>query len=78
MKQLSEYEQLALNRLGQSIHDGEWSNAGLVQLIELAKDYLNPIPMQEYANSHGLTYNGLKKQNKAIKLFNQNFIIDNE
>ena len=62
MNKLSEYEQLALNKLGQSIQDGNWSNDGLVQLIELVKDFLNPIPMQEYANNHGLTYNGLKKQ----------------
>jgi hypothetical protein len=78
MKQLSEYEQLALKRLGQSIQDGKWSNDGLVQLIELSKDFLNPVPMQEYANNHGLSYNGLKKQNKAILLFNQKFIIDND
>ena len=78
MNNLSEYEQLALNKLGQSIHDGKWSNDGMVQLIELVKEYLNPVPMQEYANTHGLTYNGLKKQNKAIILFNQKYIIDNE
>ena len=51
MEQLSEYEQLALNKLGQSIHDGKWSNTGLVQL---------------------------KKQNKAVLLFNQKYIIDNQ
>ena len=78
MNKLSEYETIALKRLGQAIQDGNWSNSGLVQLIELAKEFLNPIPMQEYANNHGLTYNGLKKQNKAVKLFNQKFIIDND
>lgn len=78
MEQLSEYEQLALNKLGQSIHEGKWSNDGLVQLIELCKEFLNPITIQEYADSHGLSYNGVKKQNKAIILFNQKYIIDNE
>jgi len=78
MEQLSEYEQLALNKLGQSIHEGKWSNTGLVQLIELLKDFLNPITIQEYANTHGLSYNGVKKQNKAVLLFNQKYIIDNQ
>jgi len=78
MEQLSEYEQHALNKLGQSIHEGKWSNDGLVQLIELLKDFLNPITIQEYANTHGLSYNGVKKQNKAVLLFNQKYIIDNQ
>ena len=78
MKQLTEYEQLALNKLGQSIHEGKWTNDGLVQMLELCTEYLNPIPMLEYAKKHGISYNGLKKQNKAVKIFNQNFIIDNE
>jgi len=78
MNKLSEYEQLALNKLGQSIHDGKWSNEGLVQLIELVKDYLNPITMLEYSKKHGISYNGLKKQNKAVKILNQKFIIDNQ
>jgi len=78
MKQLSEYEQLALKRLGQSIQDGKWSNNGLVQLIELSKDFLNPISIQEYANNNGLTYNGAKKRNVSFKLFGQKYIPDND
>jgi len=64
MNEISEYEQFALNKLGQTIHEGKWSNDGLVQLIELIKEYLNPVPMQEYANKHGISYNGLKNKIK--------------
>lgn len=39
MPQLTEYEQKALNKLGESIQSGKWSNDGLVQLIELVGDF---------------------------------------
>lgn len=35
MTKLTEYETLALHKLGESIHNGKWSNEGMVQLIEL-------------------------------------------
>jgi hypothetical protein len=78
MNKLTEYEQLALNKLGQSIQDGKWSNNGMVQIIELVKDFLNPITMLKYAKQKGISYNGLKKQNKAVTILGQKYIIDNE
>lgn len=33
--QLSDYEINAIRKLGQAIHEGKWSNAGLVELIKL-------------------------------------------
>ena len=78
MNQLTEYEQLSLNKLGESIQSGKWSNAGLVQLIELSVSYLNPVPMLDFAKQKGISYNGLKKQKKAVKILNQKYIIDNE
>lgn len=41
MTQLTQYEILALQKLGESIHQGKWSNDGMVQLIELVSEYLN-------------------------------------
>ena len=78
MTKLSEYETLALSKLGESIHDGKWSNDGLVQLVELTIEYLNPIPLQEYADNNGISYNAAKKRNVAIKILNQKYVIDNE
>lgn len=49
MNQLSQYEILALKKLGEAIQHGRWSNEGLVQLIELAGDYLNLQTIPAYA-----------------------------
>ena len=77
MKQLSQYEQNSLNKLGEAIHSGKWSNDGMVQLIEPIIDYLNPVPLLKYGKDNSISYNGLKKQNKAVKILNQKYIIDN-
>jgi len=50
----------------------------MVQIIELIEIYLNPVPMLKYAKDNGISYNGLKKQKKAVKLLNQYFIPDNQ
>lgn len=78
MLQLSEYEKNALRKLGESIHEGKWSNEGMVQLIELTADYLNPVPLLKYAAVTGMSYNGVKKRNIAKTIINQKYIIDNE
>lgn len=78
MNQLSEYEKQSLDKLGETIHAGKWSNEGLVKMIELVCMYLNPIPIQQYANQRGKTYNGIKKTIPAVRILGQKFIIDNE
>lgn len=78
MSDLSKYEIDSLNKLGQTIHSGKWSNAGLVRLIELALTYLNPITLQQYAEKKGITYNGALKRNKHIEFLETKYIIDNE
>jgi len=78
MTKLSEYERLALNKLGESIQNGKWSNDGLVQLIELSIEYLNPISLQKYADNNEISYNAAKKRNVAIKILNQKYVIDND
>lgn len=35
MPQLTDYEMNAINKLGETIHQGKWSNDGLVELIKL-------------------------------------------
>ncbi|PZX18089.1 hypothetical protein LX69_01126 [Breznakibacter xylanolyticus] len=78
MKQLSDYERLSLSKLGNSIHAGYWSNDGLVQLIELCCIYLNPIPIQQYANERNKTYNGIKKTVPSVSILGHKYIIDND
>ena len=76
--ELSQYEKTALNKLGQTIHEGKWSNTGLVQLIELAATFLQIKPIQQYADENNLSYNGAKKREEVITALGHKYIIDNE
>jgi hypothetical protein len=77
MIQLTEYENVALKKLGESIHKGKWSNDGMVKLIELIGEYLNPLSIQEYADEKGISYQAARKHKQTI-LFRQKFIVDND
>ena len=76
MTKLSDYETLSLSKLGESIHKGKWTNEGLVQLIELAGDFLNLQTIPDYAKSNGLSYNGVKTR-EIKEIFKVKFVIDN-
>lgn len=77
--QLSEYEQKALNKLGQSIQDGRWSNEGLVELIKLVgDDFLNIKTIPRYAESVGKSYPGVLKTRPVTVIFGVKFIIHND
>ena len=78
MNKLSEYQHKALQKLGESIHDGKWDSDSLVQLIELSGTYANLKTISDYAREHGLTYNGVKKTRKIIKLFGVKFVIEQD
>jgi len=78
MNQLSEYEKLSIRRLGESIVSGKWSNDGLVQLIELAGDYLNLKTIPDYAKAQKLSYNGVKKTRMIKEIKGVKFVIDND
>ena len=78
MGKLSDYEQKSLEKLGESLHKGNWSNEGLVQLIELAGSYLNAKPIAAYAADNGMSYNGAKNFRTNIELFGVKFVIDND
>lgn len=78
MNNLTEYEILALDKLGKSIQDGKWCNEGLVQLIELTGGFLNLKTIPDYAKSNNLSYNGVKKTKTIRKIHGVKFVIDNE
>jgi len=75
--QLSEYEIKALHKLGESIQQGKWSNDGMVQLIELISDFLNPLSIQEFADCRKISYQAARKHKQTI-LLRQKFIVDND
>ena len=67
-----------MDAFGKSLHQGKWSNEALVQLIELAGSYMNLQPLSKYAKSEGLSYNGAKKRENKVVIFNHKIVIDNE
>ena len=78
MPQLTQYETLALQKLGEAIQQGKCSNDVLVQLIELSGDYLNLMTIPNYAKTRNLSYNVVKKTSHIRKIFETKFIIDND
>lgn len=75
--QLTEYESKSLEKLEQSIIDGKFTNSGMVKLIKLIEDYLNPLSIQEFADRNKISYQAARKHKQVI-LFRQKFIIDND
>lgn len=76
--ELSDYEINSLKKLGQSLQDGQWSNHGLVQLIELAATYLNAESIPTYSKRTGMSYNGVKNYRSTVMLLGHKFVIDND
>jgi hypothetical protein len=78
--ELSEYEINSLNKLEKTIVSGQWSNDGLVKLIELAGEYLNISTISNYAKKNNMQYQGAMKDTayrKNVTIFDVKFIIDN-
>ncbi len=80
MIQLTDYEKRSLQKLGESILEGKWSNEALVKLIELAGDYLNLKTVSDYVKKTGISDVAARKNTKYrenLTIFNTKFIIDN-
>lgn len=75
---LTQYERDAITKLMKSIEQKKWSNAALVQLIEVSGSFLNLKTIPDYAKEHNLSYNGVKKTRQIVEIFNQKFVIDND
>jgi hypothetical protein len=70
-----------LQKLGESIQLGKWSNDALVELIKLSGDFLNLQTIADFAESNKISYQAAKKNTghrKNIEIFNTKFIIDND
>ena len=78
MSKLSDYEQKSLEKLGQSIQDGKWSNEGLVQICELVGIYTDLQTISSYAKRNKMSYNGVKKTRNTIRLFGVRLVMRND
>lgn len=70
------------DKLNNFIYDkfvnNDLSNYDLVQVIELCGILLNLQTIPDYAKENNMSYNGVKKHRKIIKIFNIKFVIDNK
>ena len=76
--QLSEEEQEMIDRFAEHAATKGISNEFLVQLIELSGGFLNLQTIPDYAKSHRMSYNGVKKTRRIVVLFGVKYVIDNE
>lgn len=77
--QLSDYESKAIQKFGQSVFDGKWSNDGLVSLMKvIADDFLQAKRVSNFACKYGISPQGARKFRKVFKIDGYQFIVDNE
>lgn len=60
------------------MHDGKFTNEDLVQFIESVGQYLGLETIANYANSHKMSYNGVKQHREIREILGVKFVIDNE
>lgn len=58
--------------------DGKFTNEDLVQFIESVGKYLGLETISNYANSHKMSYNGVKDHREIREILGVKFVIDNE
>ena len=78
MPQIDDNTRKLIEFIASKYEAGELNNNSLVQIIELAGQYLNLKTISDYAKANRISYNGAKKYRRNISLFNVKFIIDNE
>jgi hypothetical protein len=75
---MTEYEIKIIEKLQQSVIEGQISNECLVQIIEQCGSFLNLKTISNYAKENSISYNGAKKFRENIELFGVKFILDND
>ena len=72
-----EKQQEIIDLISNNFQNNNIDNSDLVQIIELCGNYLNLQTISDYAKNNNISYNGVKKCRKIIKLFNVKLVIDN-
>ena len=75
---MSENELIAIEKFIKMVQEKGVSDEFLVQICELSGSYLNLKTISDYAKYNKMSYNGVKKFRKTVKLFNTKYIIDND
>ena len=57
--ELTEYEIKTINSFDLSVHNGRWSNAGLVSMLKQMEVYLGLKRVEKYAKENNITTQGV-------------------
>jgi hypothetical protein len=57
---------------------GELDNESLVELFKVIGIYLNLQTIPDYAKTHGMTYEGVKRGRRIEEIYGIKFVIDND
>jgi len=77
MAKLSEYEKRSLYAFESSIHDGKWTNEGLISMLKLLEVYLNLKRVSDVSKETGKSTQGLRRKNNVVKMCGYSLIIYN-
>ena len=76
--ELSDYEQKAIAKFGQSVLNGNWSNDGLVSLLKvITDDFLQLKRISHYSKDNEITTQGARKYRPVVRIDGFQFIVDN-
>lgn len=67
-----------LSFVADKFENGKLDNESLVQLIGQCGGYLNIQTIPDYAKTHRLSYNGVKKCRNVRKIIGIKFVIEND
>mgnify|MGYP003621255397 FL=1 len=74
---MSELSEKIIRNIHLGIENDLITDDDLVQIIEHAGKFLNLETISNYSARTGISYNGVKKFRRNIKIFNVNFVMDN-
>lgn len=64
--------------LDNKMQEKAFTNDDLVHFIEQVGRYLNLQTLPDYAKTHNMSYNGVKKFRETREIFKVKFVIDND
>jgi hypothetical protein len=77
--QLTEYEQKSLFAFEKSVHEGKWSNGGLIELLRrIVLDYLRAKRVSNYASANNISPQGARRHRECFEIDGYQYIADND
>lgn len=76
--EIQENTKKLIDFISRKFEAGELNNNSLVELFKHAGAYLNLQTIPDYAKTHNMSYEGVKKGRRVEEIYGVKFVIDNE